>query len=109
MVKVQRQKEQDGCERGLGVWRRAHVSMGQAREKIHQRAVVEEETLDTRLRDLDFILKANGSTAKIKMNLGFKKTEQNKKTTLFNQPHGSMKGGPYKAEGTWDKTYDALA
>lgn len=43
MVKVQRQKEQDGCEMGLGVWRKAWVSMGQAKEKIHQRAVAEEE------------------------------------------------------------------
>lgn len=28
MVKVQRQKEQDGCEMGLEVWGRVHVSIG---------------------------------------------------------------------------------
>lgn len=53
---------------GLGVWGKAWVSMGQAREKTHQRAVAEEEILYSRVRDLDFILKANGNTEKIKMN-----------------------------------------
>lgn len=97
MVKVQRQKEQDGCEMGLGVWRRACVSMGQAREKIHQRAVVEEEALDVRMKDLDFILKTNGSSEKIKMNFGIKKQQQQQ--ILFNQPHRAPQR-EYEAEGT---------
>lgn len=63
--------------------------MGQAREKIHQRAVAEEETLDVRMRDLDFILKANGSSEKIKRNVGIKQQQQQ---ILFNQPQGSTKG-----------------
>lgn len=73
--------------------------MGQAREKIHQRAVVEVETLDARMRDLDFILKVNGSTEKIKMKFGIKKQKQNQKT-LFDQLHGSTKGGLNEAEST---------
>ena len=80
---------------GLGVWGKAWVSMGQAREKTHQRAVAEEEILDSRVRDLDFILKANGNTEKIKMNF-----VRGKKKTFFNQPQGSTKGGLYEAEGT---------
>lgn len=92
---------------GVGSVEEGPVSMGQAREKIHQRAVVEVETLDARMRDLDFILKVNGSTEKIKMKFGIKKQKQNQKT-LFDQLHGSTKGGLNEAESTWDKSCEAL-
>lgn len=36
MVKVQRQKEQDGYKMRLEAWRRAYKSMGLATEKIHR-------------------------------------------------------------------------
>lgn len=58
MVEVRRQKEQDVCETGLEVWGRAPVSVGQAGENPQKDPLVREETLDARLRSLDFILKA---------------------------------------------------
>lgn len=48
---------------------------------------------------LGLYLESNGSTEKIKMNFGIKKQKQNQKT-LFDQPHGSTKGGLNETEGT---------
>lgn len=58
VVEVRRQKEQDVCETGLRVCGRAPVSAGQAGENPQKDPLVRQETLDARLRSLDFILKA---------------------------------------------------